>query len=556
MTYRKCDICCAGYDSFGAGQWGSVTKKLSELITNVKVINPDRMPPATEIKALTADSREAGAGALFVAVPGFSVDGHDYVEGAAQKGCAAVVVEKGRCGSFQLPAETVCLEVEDCRVALGQIAASFWDHPADKLIMIGITGTNGKTTSAYLLEAIIRHAGGNPGVIGTVNYRYNGLELPAPHTTPEPIALQRLLRRMADAGVTHVVMEVSSHALAQKRMNGVLFDVALFTNLSRDHLDFHGDMEHYFSCKKLLFADYLKPKASAVIMLHAGQYTGEDDVLPGDAWGERLAGDLRSMGQWRQTSGQGREILTCGGRGNSLAVIDFQETLAGMAAEIETPAGTMTLHSPLVGEFNLRNLLGVIGAGLALKIDPQVISRALAVTGAAPGRLEPVKAAGGLKVFVDYAHTPDALENVLKTLRKLVAGRLIVVFGCGGDRDRGKRPQMGEAAGRLADVIAVTSDNPRSELPEAILADIETGLASSGLPRMRMETLLQGRKLQGYDLIISRREAIRTVIRHARPDDVIIISGKGHETYQQTRAGRFYFDDRVFVKQELAVVKW
>ncbi len=533
-----------------------MTKKLSELITNVKVLNPDRLPPATEIKAIIADSREAAEGALFVAVPGLSVDGHDYVENAAQRGCAAVVVEKGRCGSFNLPAETVCLEVEDSRVALGQVAASFWDHPASNLIMIGITGTNGKTTSAYLLEAIIRHAGGNPGVIGTVNYRYNGLELPAPHTTPEPIALQRLLRRMADAGVTHVVMEVSSHALAQKRLQGVLFDVAVFTNLSRDHLDFHGDMENYFSSKKLLFSDYLKEEASAVILIHSGEYAGEADVAPVNSWGERLAGDLRSMGQWRQASRQGRDILTCGGRGNSLAVVDFQESLAGITAGIETPAGKMLLHSPLVGEFNLRNLLGAIGAGLALTIDPQIISQALACTGAAPGRLEPVKAAGGLKVFVDYAHTPDAMENVLKTLRKLVAGRLIVVFGCGGDRDRGKRPQMGDVAGRQADVIAVTSDNPRSELPAAILADIETGLTSSGVPRMRLETLLQGRNLQGYDLILSRREAIRTVIRHARPDDVIVISGKGHETYQQTRAGRFYFDDRVFVKQELAVVKW
>lgn len=532
-----------------------MTKKLSELITNVKVLNPDKLPPATEIQAITADSREAAAGALFVAVPGFSVDGHDYVEHAAHKGSAAVVVEKGRCASFRLPAETVCLEVEDSRVALGQIAASFWDHPADRLTMIGITGTNGKTTSAYLLEAVIRHAGGNPGVIGTVNYRYNGLELPAPHTTPEPLALQRLLRRMADAGVTHVVMEVSSHALAQKRLQGVLFDVALFTNLSRDHLDFHGDMESYFSSKKLLFSGYLKEKASAVILMDAGECAGcNEDHL--NSWGKRLANDLRSTRQWRQASGQGRDIITCGGSGSSLAVLDFKESLGGIAAVIETPAGKMTLHSPLVGEFNLRNLLGTIGAGLALNIDPQTIGEALAVTGAAPGRLEPVKAAGGRKVFVDYAHTPDALENVLKTLRKLVAGRLIVVFGCGGDRDRGKRPQMGDVAGRLADVIAVTSDNPRSELPEAILADIETGLTALGVPRMRLETLLQAKNLQGYDLILSRREAIRTVIRHARPDDVIVISGKGHETYQQTRAGRFYFDDRVFVKQELAVVKW
>jgi len=532
-----------------------VIKKLNELTARVKVLNPDSLSSQTDIEAVTSDSRQAGPGVLFVAVQGLTVDGHDYVKDALKKGCPAVIVEKGRCGSVDFPGGTVCLEVDDTRIALGRIAAAFRDNPSSRMTMIGITGTNGKTTSAYLLEALIRKAGGNPGVIGTVNYRYNGLELPASHTTPDPVSLQRLLRRMADAGVTHVIMEASSHALAQKRLEGVWFDVALFTNLSRDHLDFHGDMEHYFASKKLLFRDCLKEKARAVVLTEPAENDRRGRKPAGSSWGSRLVVDLQGSGNWRQLHGDNR-LTTCGGPGNQVAVREFREGLDGIDAVVETPAGTIDLHSPLVGEFNLRNLLGVIGVALALNLTLETIREALYAAGAAPGRMQPVGRHRGARVFVDYAHTPDALENVLKTLRKLAAGRLIVIFGCGGDRDRGKRPQMGSIAGRLADVMAVTSDNPRSERPETILADIEKGLIALDLPRMRLETLLYRKNQPGYDLVISRREAIRIVMRHAGPDDVILISGKGHETYQQTREGRSFFDDRVFAGQESAVVKW
>lgn len=530
-------------------------RQLKELITGVEVLNMNRGPTAKEIKVITADSREAEPGALFVALSGFTVDGHDYVQNAVSKGCSAVVVRKGRCRSFNIPPQTVCLEVDDTRKALGQIAASFWGHPSRQLKMIGITGTNGKTTCAYLIEGMIRKSGGNPGVIGTVNYRYNGLELPAPFTTPDPVVLHRLLRRMVDSGVTHVIMEVSSHALAQKRLEGVLFDVALFTNLSRDHLDFHGDMENYFASKKQLFSKHLKAQAKAVVVMSSDE-TAVDDSGVSITWGRRLAKELEKSDGWRQEERSENDIITCGNRETQILVRDFHQSLDGIEAAVETPAGNLAFRSPLIGAFNLRNLIGAAGVGTALKLDREIISEALSTCSVAPGRLEPIYVPGRCRVFVDYAHTPDALENILQTMREVASGRLIVIFGCGGDRDRGKRPMMGRIAGRLADVIVVTSDNPRTERPEAIITDIESGLTELGISRSRLETLLNEEEKKGYDCIISRREAIRIVMRHARPTDVVIISGKGHETYQQIGKRRFFFDDRTFTRHELAVIKW
>ncbi|OGR00313.1 MAG: UDP-N-acetylmuramoyl-L-alanyl-D-glutamate--2,6-diaminopimelate ligase [Deltaproteobacteria bacterium RIFOXYD12_FULL_55_16] len=513
----------------------------------MELVNLDRLQDKT-IRSLTADSRQAGPGALFVAIPGLTVDGHNYLEAAVKRGCAAVLVGKGRCRGWT-HAKVACLETADTAKALGQAAAGFYGHPARRMLMLGITGTNGKTTTTYLLESIIRQAGGNPGVIGTVNYRYNTVEIPAPFTTPEPVSLQRILAEMADNGVTHVVMEISSHALAQKRVAGIRFDVVLFTNLSRDHLDFHGDMGSYFASKKLLFSEYLKENGKAVVIC--------DDRDAGNPdWGRRLLEELRADKNLGYTGKKGRTLLDCGLAGTTVAVRETRESLTGTVASLTTPSGELQLRSDLVGDFNLKNILGAVGVALALGITGSEVVAGLAQARPAPGRLERVPAPAGVSVFVDFAHSPDALANVLQTMRRLTAGRLIVIFGCGGDRDRGKRPLMGKAAGALAEVVVLTSDNPRSESPAAILREIEAGIQETSLPRLRLEAILNQEAGRGYDLVLSRREAIRETLRHARPGDVVLLCGKGHETCQITPEGSFFFDDRLEAAAQATVIKW
>ena len=513
--------------------------KLQELVKEVDVLNPVKMP-STMITGLTADSRRAADGTLFVAIAGQTVDGHDYVREAVRRGCTAVLVNKGFCRRLKLDQQVACLETASTQEALGKVAAAFCRHPAAEMVMIGITGTNGKTTTTYLLESIIRGNGGNPGVIGTVNYRYNHKELQAPFTTPDAISLQQLLREMADGGVSHVIMEVSSHSIEQQRIGGMRFDVALFTNLTRDHLDFHGDMENYFVTKKKLFVDYLKPDGKAVVVV---------DGKEQEPWGPRLLRELA-----KKDSGGGR-LISCGKTGSNVVVHPIDESIAGTVAEFDAPQGKILVKSRMVGEFNLKNMLGAVGVAAALGISREKVAEGLAVAQDAPGRLQKVGSVAGINVFVDYAHTPDALANVLATLRKLTRKRLIVIFGCGGDRDRGKRAIMGKIAGQLADVVVLTSDNPRSESAEAILAEIESGIQAHALPRMRVETLL-GAGFQGYDVVVDRREAIRTTIRHAGVGDVVAICGKGHETYQIDRQGKRFFDDRLEAARLAAEQSW
>lgn len=519
------------------------TVTLQELLKNVSY-RATKSIAKLAITAVTSDSRAVTAGTLFVAVAGTAVDGHDFVDDAVRRGCAGVVLEKGRGRSGKAKSLPVCIEVEDSREALGLIAAAFWQEPARRMTMIGITGTNGKTTSAYLLETLIRKAGGRPGVIGTVNYRYDGKVLPAAHTTPPPETLQRLLREMADSGVTHVIMEVSSHALEQKRVAGLSFDVALFTNLSRDHLDFHGDMESYFASKKRLFAEYLKPGGVAVVL----------DALAGDPWGGRLLAEVAGGGG--KAGEKQPTLLRCGIGKGEVALKTARQELAGLTLELAVPQGSVEIHSPLVGEFNIRNLLGVAAVGSALGYAPAVIAQGLSEAQGAPGRLERVVSASGIEVFVDYAHTPDALENILHTLRRLAKGRLVVVFGCGGDRDQGKRPQMGAIAGRLADVAVVTSDNPRSEEPGAIIAAIEQGLRTTPMERRPLAMLQSHPTLRGYEVIPGRKAAIRAAIWHANPGDIVVICGKGHEDYQIIGTTRLFFDDRLVAQEMLALIRW
>jgi len=513
------------------------------------------------ITGLCSDSRRVQPGNLFAALQGMSVDGHSFLDQAVSTGCSALLVTRGWQDLIEnknFTPDIPVVEVADTKKAFGHIAAAFYDHPDRQLTMIGITGTNGKTTTSFLVESLLKACGKRPGVIGTVNYRYHDrndtyIEMEAPFTTPESHTLFGLLREMADQDVTDVVMEVSSHALAQARLTALSFDIAVFTNLSRDHLDFHSDMEHYFNSKKLLFTDYLKPHCQVVIVID-GSPPGSAQELKELNWGHRMQEELEIVYKGWQDS---PAVLTCGINTNrDIHTQNFTIDINGIKAEINTPEGILSLESPLVGQYNLKNLLCALGIGIARREGLHCIRQGLANVRTIPGRLERIQSATALlncpTVFVDYAHTPDALENVLSALRELTPHRLVCVFGCGGDRDTGKRPLMGTIAGKLSHVVLATSDNPRSESPEAILDNIEEGLSATGRKRIPGSRILTQSEGTGYDIITSRRTAIRTAVRCAKPEDIILISGKGHENYQLSKEGRIFFDDRVEVEIHLA----
>ncbi|MEW6427096.1 MAG: UDP-N-acetylmuramoyl-L-alanyl-D-glutamate--2,6-diaminopimelate ligase [Thermodesulfobacteriota bacterium] len=479
------------------------------------------------VSRVTADSRLVVPGTLFVAVAGDRADGHAFLADAVRRGAVAVVVERPVAG-LALPAVTVA----NGRVALGRLAAAFHGHPASSLRVVGITGTNGKTTVSYLLEGMVRAAGGVPAVLGTVEYRCGDYCEPAPLTTPGPERLQELVAAMRDRGATHLLMEVSSHAMDQDRLAGMLCDVAVFTNLSRDHLDYHGDMERYYLAKRRLFVDYLKEEGRAVICLGGGDA----------GWSRRLAEETATA--WRDADLQRRRMFLCGPEGD-VRPRTAALTVNGSILSIETGGETIAVDSPLIGAFNAENLLTAAGVGVALGLSAEVIGRGLSSVATVPGRLQRVLPECEPPVFVDYAHTPDALVKVLATLGDLAPGRLLVVCGCGGDRDRGKRPQMGRAAAENADVVVLTSDNPRSECPAAILKEMEVGVVAAGLGRQRLELGLAGGGGGFYDIVESRRTAIRLTVGGARPGDVVLIAGKGHEDYQIIGSRRLAFDDRV-----------
>lgn len=539
------------------------TKQLEHLLAGVAYSTTGDFEH-TEITGLCSDSRKVQPGNMFAALKGLTCDGHNYVDRAVAAGCSALLVNKGWQHHFPGAAKGArvpIVEVEDTKTALGYIASNFYDHPHRQLTVIGITGTNGKTTTSFLAESLLKACGKRPGVIGTINYRYEDksgtkIEMEAPFTTPESPTLFALLRQMADADITDVVMEVSSHALAQSRLTGMTFDIGVFTNLSRDHLDFHPDMQHYFRSKKMLFTDYLKPGGRVVIVLD-----NLEDISPLDKevvrennnWSEQLHRELQYLFCSLEIS---QPIITCGlDPGCDVHPQNYTADINGLISQITTPEGTMPLKTPLVGEFNLRNMLCAIGIGLAHNEDTDCMKKGLEDLKNIPGRLERITFAEtdtlGPAVFVDYAHTPDAMEKVLNALLKLKPGRLVCVFGCGGDRDQGKRTLMGEVAGRLCDVVLVTSDNPRSESPEMILAQIEVGLSGTELKKGSAAKILSQEKGRGYDIIASRRRAILTAIRFGKPDDVVLLCGKGHENYQLSRKGKIYFNDRIEAEMQL-----
>jgi UDP-N-acetylmuramyl-tripeptide synthetase len=460
------------------------------------------------VTAVTHDSRRAGPGTLFVAVRGTSLDGNQFVEGARKKGAVAVASEDPPRGTGPW------LQVPDAREALATLSAEVLGRPADALRLVGVTGTNGKTTTTYLLDAALRAAGHRTGLVGTVQYRVGDHLAEASRTTPESSDLQALFREMVDAGCDHAVLEVSSHSLELKRVHGCAFQVAVFTNLTRDHLDFHGDMERYFLAKRRLFDTYLRPDGHALINL-------DDDRAP-----ELIAASRGRVWTYSLNGGPA-----------DLQATDIRLSLEATRFRARTPRGDLDVSTPLLGRFNVENLLAALGGALALGLDPEAALRGISSVAGVPGRLERVSAGQDFTVVVDYAHTDDALKNLLETIRELKPRRLITVFGCGGDRDRTKRPLMGAVAARLSDVAVVTSDNPRSEPPESILEEIQKGMNG-------------GRRAERH-AIVDRREAIVRALEMARPGDAVVIAGKGHEAYQVLRDRTVPFDDRQIAREVL-----
>jgi UDP-N-acetylmuramoyl-L-alanyl-D-glutamate--2,6-diaminopimelate ligase len=474
--------------------------KLSDLLRDVPVreVHGDT---SIDITSVTPDSRLVSKGALFVAIPGTAKDGSAFIPQAIERGAVALVMTDSSGIDNHMPTTVV---VDDARAALASIAANFYGRPAGKLSLVGVTGTSGKTTTTRMIESVFDALNEPVGLIGTIEYRAGDERLVADRTTPDAVVLQEWFAKMVDAGVKHAVMEVSSHALALKRTHGVHFAAAVFTNLSREHFDFHKDFEDYFAAKRILFDQIDRTKQTAVVNLD-------------DEYGRRLADEFGSM------------ALTFGRHSNAgiHPTEDFSVTVEGLRGTVRTPRGDVRVESPLLGLPNLYNWLGAIGAAIVVDVPTEAIEAGIRNLKSVRGRFERVGEAKPT-VIVDYAHKPDALEKLLHAVREIAGGRkLKVVFGCGGDRDRGKRPQMGDIAARLADEVIVTSDNPRGEAPQAIIDEIANGITSGHSTR-----------------IADRREAIARTIAEAGEEDVIVIAGKGHETYQVIGDQVVHFDDR------------
>jgi len=466
------------------------------------------------VTAIAYDSRRVVPGSLFVAIRGFRQDGNAFVPEALARGAVAIVSENPCPPDFP----RTWLQVEDARRALAELAAEFYGHPSRALTLIGVTGTNGKTTTTYLIDAVIRAAGERSARLGTITYKIGEDELPAERTTPEAPEIQSVLRRAVEVGCRYAVLEVSSHALELQRVRGCTFTAAVFTNLTPEHLDFHGTMEAYFAAKRKLFDGTLGSAPEIAIL------NGEDP----------RAEELRAVSRGR--------VLTYGETSGDVFARAVTFSFAGTHLTVGTPLGEMELQSRLLGRPNVRNILAAVATGLALGVLPEAIAQGIAVCPPVPGRMEVVSGREHpFLVIVDYAHTEDALRNLLYAARDLqhaisATGRLLTVFGCGGDRDRSKRAPMGETAGALSHLVIVTSDNPRSEDPEAIIAEIETGLHRTRTPYLK---------------IVDRGEAIRMAIALAEPGDIVLIAGKGHETSQVLKDRVIPFDDREVARAAL-----
>jgi UDP-N-acetylmuramoyl-L-alanyl-D-glutamate--2,6-diaminopimelate ligase len=483
-----------------------------------------------EVSAICYDSRNCGKDSLFVAVSGLKLDGHAYIREAVNRGAKFVVHEK----DYSPPPGVTSIRVLNSRAILGVLAKNFYKDPSSRLCLIGVTGTNGKTTVTYLLEAILKAAGFSVGIMGTVNYRFNNKEMPAPHTTPESYELQRILRIMVDQGVTHVVMEVSSHALDLRRVDECSFDMGIFTNLSQDHLDYHKTLEAYFQAKKRFFSE--------IIPAGKKNYAYRAVINGDDPWGQRIVDETGSKIPYRTFCIENKCDITAE---------RYKFSLEGTRADINAGASHIAIFSPLIGKFNLYNILASVTAATLLGIPESVIRTGVENLRNVPGRLEKVSIPGEPDVFVDYAHTEDALKRVLQNLSPFKKGRLITVFGCGGDRDRGKRPLMGKAVTAWSDLAILTSDNPRTEDPLSIIGEIEKGMGGNFGRKLLPGELKKNANEKGYVVIPDRREAIEMAVTLADNSDIILIAGKGHESYQIIGEKRVPFDDRHVAREAL-----
>jgi UDP-N-acetylmuramoyl-L-alanyl-D-glutamate--2,6-diaminopimelate ligase len=473
------------------------------------------------VASICYDSRTCRQDSLFVAVPGLLADGHAYIPEAIRNGARVIVHER----SLPATSDAQWIQVADSRRVLGMLARNFYQHPSSQLCLVGVLGTNGKTTVTYLLESILMAAGRNVGVLGTVNYRFQQKVVAPPHTTPESLDMQRILREMADDGVSHVVAEISSHAVDLRRVDECDFDLGVFTNLSQDHLDYHKTMENYFTAKKRFFQEVLpasKKKMSCRMAVNGD-----------DPWGRRL---LQDVSLPHLTFGIDTPC--------DLSAREIHLTLQGIRAELVWAGRRFKITSSLIGRYNLYNILAAVAAALLLGINPEMIQAGIEQLGQVPGRMEKVSGPDQPAVFVDYAHTDDALRRVLQNLAAFKQGRLITLFGCGGDRDRGKRPLMAQAAAELSDLVIITSDNPRTEDPLEIIRQIEAGLAGTAMTKVLPEALKAGDCDRCYAVIPDRGAAIETAIACAGPSDLVVIAGKGHEDYQVLGNRRISFDDR------------
>jgi len=475
----------------------------------------------TAVRSVTSDSRTVQPGDVFVCLPGYRTEGgevradrHEYIPMAVERGAKALVVDR----PLSPPAGVTTVRVADCWSALAAMACEFFDHPSRRLIMIGVTGTSGKTSTTYFIEAILRASGIPAARLGTIEYRFGDRIFPAPQTTPEAPELQRLLRQALDDGLTAVVMEVSSHALELRRVAGVAFDVAVFTNLSQDHLNFHPDMHHYLRAKGRLFDELASGGKAAMAVVN------RDDPSSAYVMGVNR-GALLTYGVQQPADVRARDISV---------------SLRGTTFVAITSRGDLTVSLPHVGDYHVYNALAAVGVGLALQLNPADICAGLAATPPIPGRFERIDCGQEFTVAIDYAHKPDALERLLRSARTLRPKRILTVFGCGGDRDRGKRPIMGRLAAELSDLVIVTSDNPRTEDPDQIIAEILAGVrqAEGAAARVRTE--------------VDRARAIDAAIQAAEAGDLVLIAGKGHETYQLFADRRLHFDDREQARLALA----
>ena len=492
----------------------TLTQLLAVLRGQVEILE-QRGDAGLPVHAITDDSRAVTAGSLFVAVKGERVDGHRFVEQAIKAGAGAVVAQ-ATVASGPVP----FVRVADSRKALGLLGSRFHGDPSAHLKMIGVTGTNGKTTTTYLCKSLLEGIGRRVGLIGTVGYQIGQETLPASHTTPGALDLQALLAKMVEGGLNAAVMEVSSHALALDRTAGCEYDVTVFTNLTQDHLDFHHTMDEYFEAKLRLFtglAGGQKAGKRAIVNLDDPRGGAILAACPVPAWGYAIKS---------QTDIKAERVRL---------------SLAGTTFTAATPAGSFAVESRLVGEHNVYNLLGAIGVALHSGATSDQVCEAAAQITNVPGRFERVSSGQDFTVVVDYAHTEDALLRLLTAAQALKTGRIITVFGCGGDRDRGKRPKMGRAAVEYSDVVVLTSDNPRTEDPMAILREVEVGVRDALARRSHVQ----------YHLVPDRREAIGAAIREAHRDDMVLIAGKGHEDYQIIGTKKFHFDDREVAREAI-----